>query len=80
MISIGTVIRMIAVMFVLLVCLLAWAVFDNYSTSNRLNRNAELIENAATLSKRNGELLEAIIEMKKQEAADRAARRAGAKP
>ena len=80
MISIGTIARVIFVMLVLLVSIMAWAVFDNYSTANRLNRNAELIENAATLSKRNGELLEAIIEMKNQEAADRAARRAGAKP
>ena len=79
MISIGTVMRIVAVTFVLILCLLAWAVFDNVSTSNRLNRNAELIENAAALSKHNTELLEQIIEMKKQEAADRAARH-GAKP
>jgi len=76
MISIGTVLRIVAVTFALLVCLLAWAVFDNYSTSSYLNRNAELIENAAALSKHNTELLEKIIEMKKQDAADRAARRA----
>ena len=80
MISIGTVMRVIFVMLVLLVSIMAWAVFDNYSTSNRLNRNAELIENAAALSKHNGELLEGIIKMKNQEAADRAARRAGEKP
>ena len=80
MISIGTITRLIAVMLSLLLCILGWAVFDNYSTSNRLNRNAELIENAAALSKHNTELLNEIIEMKQQEAADRAARRAGAKP
>jgi hypothetical protein len=79
MISIGTILRMIAVTFALLVCLLVWAVFDNYSTSNRLNRNAELIENAAALSKHNTELLEEIIEMKKQEATERVERH-GAKP
>jgi hypothetical protein len=32
-----------------------------------LNRNAELIENVAALSKHNTKLLDAIIEMKKQE-------------
>ena len=80
MISIGTVMRAIFVMLVLLVCIMAWAVFHSYSTSYNLHRNAELIENAAALSKHNTELLEEIIEMKKQEAADRASRHAGAKP
>ena len=79
MISTATAMRLIAVMLSLLLCILAWAVFDNYSTSCRLNRNAELIENAAALSKHNTELLNEIIEMKRQEAADRAARH-GAKP
>ena len=79
MISIGTVLRLMAVTLSLLLCILGWVVFDNYSTSNRLNRNAELIENAAALSKHNTELLNEIIEMKRQEAADRAARH-GAKP
>ena len=80
MISTGTILRLIAVTLSLLVCIAGWAIFHSYGTSYMLNRNADLIQTATDLSKHNGELLEAIIEMKNQEAADRAARRAGAKP
>jgi hypothetical protein len=61
-------------MLALLACTFGWLLYHNYMTSSRLNRNAELIENVAALSKHNTKLLDAIIEMKKQEAEDRAAR------
>jgi hypothetical protein len=74
MISTGTVLRVIFVMLALLVGTFGWLVHHNYSTSLKLERNAALIENAAALSKHNTDLLNEIIEMKKEEA--RAARHA----